>query len=88
MLPDELPLLKETRELKLRKKALFHEGMSTLDERKAINARLTALKESAATDFPMSAGEYAAFRETLHTHILTISDLEKQAVAELQAAVI
>lgn len=88
VLPDTIPLLKETRELKLRRKSLFKQGMSTLDERKAINARLTALKELATTDFQMSAGEYTAFRETLRTHILTISDLEKQAVAELQAAVI
>lgn len=87
LLPDDIPLFKETRELKLRKRALFQQGMTTIDERKAINARLSELKNTAA-DFTMSAGDYAAFRETLRTHILKIRDLEQTAVTELQAAVI
>jgi hypothetical protein len=88
LLPDEIPLLKETRELKLQKRELFLAGQSTLEERKAINKRLRALKESAATDFPMSAAEYKNFREQLRTYVLRIHDLEKEAITALQAAVL
>ncbi|MCA0455336.1 MAG: BtrH N-terminal domain-containing protein [Chloroflexi bacterium] len=88
VLPDTIPLLKETRELKQRNRRLIKQGMSTLEERKAIVARLKALKAAAATEFNLSAGDYTAFRETLRDHILTIADLEKAAVAALQAAVI
>ena len=87
-LTDTIPLLKETRDLKLSQIALGKQGMSTIEERKAIVERLNALKEMAATEFILSAGEYTAFREMLCDHILTIADLEKAAVAELQAAII
>ncbi len=88
VLPDDIPLLKETRELKLQKRTLFLAGQSTLEQRKAINAHLKGLKDSAATDFPMSAAEYKALRENLRAHILTIYELEKEAVTALQSAVI
>ncbi len=88
VLPDDIPLLKEVRELKLRKRTLFRLSQSTLDERKAINARLKALKEAAANDFPMNNTEYKVFRETLREHVLNIYELEKAAVDAMQAAVI
>ena len=87
-LPDDIPLLKESRELKLRKRDLFRQGQSTADERRAINARLTELKEMAATDFPMTAAEYTIFREGLREHVLNIYQIEKAAVDAMQAAVI
>jgi uncharacterized protein DUF4872 len=87
LLPDDVPLLKETRDLKLRKRALFVEqGMAALDEIKTIHARLQALKDSAASDFTMTAAEYATFRETLRAHILTIHDIEREAITALQEA--
>jgi len=88
ILPDDIPLLKESRELKLRKRDLFKLGQSTVDERKAINARLTELKEIAATDFPMSAAQYKTFREGLREHVLNIYQLEKAAVDAMQSAVL
>ncbi len=88
ILPDDIPLLKETRELKLRKQAAFREGLSTLDERKAINTRLKVLKDEAASDFPMNDTEYKAFREMLREHVLNIYTIEKAAVDAMQEAVI
>jgi hypothetical protein len=88
VLPDNIPLLKETRELKLRKQALFQAGLSTIEERRALNSRLKQLKEAAATDFVMSDADYKAFRETLRAHVLQIYEIEKSAVDAMQTAVI
>ncbi len=86
VLPDAIPLLKETRELKLRKQTLFHMEQSTMDERKAINTRLKALHTQAAIDFHLETSEYAAFRDRLRAHVEKITELEKSAVAALQSA--
>lgn len=88
VLPDNMPLLKETRELKLQKQVLFRAGQSTIEERKAMNNRLKQLKEAAATDFVMSDADYKAFREKLREHVLHIYEIEKSAVDAMQAAVI
>ncbi len=89
ILPDDVPLLKESRELKLRKQALFREdAMGSMEERKAINVRLRSLKESAATDFPMTAGEYVDFRERLREYVLKIHAIEKAAILAVQSAMV
>ncbi len=88
ILPDAIPLLKETRELKLRKRDLFKLGQSTIEERKAINKRLTELKETAAADFQMTTVQYKTFREGLREHVLSIYEIEKSAIDLLQKAVI
>ncbi len=88
VLPDDIPLLKETRELKLRKQTLFQAAQSNIEERRAINSRLKQLKEAAATDFVMRNTEYKAFREKLRAHVLNIYAIEKSAVEAMQAAII
>lgn len=86
-LPEDVPLLKEVRDLKLRRRAVFVEkGMSSLDERKTINARLKAIKASIADHFPLTPAEVVALRETLRDHVLTVHDLEIEAIAALQSA--
>ena len=86
MLPDSIPLLKETRELKLRKQALFVEqGGDALDEIAGINRQLEALRMSAAA-FPLTDAEAADFYAGLARRVLSIAAIERAAVDALQAA--
>lgn len=79
MLPDEVPLLKEVRDLKVQKHELYvEEGMNALGEIKSINLRLNGLGKQAAEDFPVS--DVIAFREGLSEHVLKILEVEKEAV--------
>lgn len=87
LLPDDAPPLAETRALLLRRHRLFLDtGGGALPEMQAIDARLDALRAEVAADFPLSAAEVTAMRENLRAHIMRIHDLEKEAVAALQAA--
>lgn len=87
LLPDDVPLLKETRDLKLRKRRLFIErGGEALDDIRAINTRLDELKRSAAETFPLSEAEVRDWREKLAQRVLTIRDQERAAVEMMQAA--
>ena len=85
VLPDDVPLLKESRDLKDRRRQLaWEQGDEALEAIRAIHERLHELKGSAAAEFPMSAGEITAFRERLRGHVLTIHDLEHDAITALQ----
>jgi hypothetical protein len=87
MLPDSVPVFKETRDLKLRKRALFVErGGEGVDEIRKINARLNAIKSEVSSAFPLTNDEAAAMRETLAEHVLKIHDIEVEAVGAMQAA--
>jgi hypothetical protein len=87
LLPDGVPLLKETRDLKLRRHRLFIEqGGEVLDEIRTINARLQEIKTVAAEDFPLSPNEAAVMRGNLAQQVLNIRDLERKAVQMMQAA--
>ncbi|MCZ7543732.1 MAG: hypothetical protein M5R40_09425 [Anaerolineae bacterium] len=87
LLPDDAPPLAETRALLLRRHRLFLDaGGAALPEMQAIDARLDALRAEVAADFPLSAAEVTAMRENLRAHIMRIHDIEKEAVAALQAA--
>lgn len=85
ILPDDVPVLIEAKTLLNRKRTLFIErGGEALSDIQAINARLRALKDEAATQFPLSEAEAAAYRERLAKQILKIHDLERDAVKCLQ----
>jgi hypothetical protein len=88
LLPDSVPLLKETRELLCRRDHLFREsGMASLEERRQIGERLRTIKGEAATRFPLSGAETAAMRGGLRERILTLHEAEKPAALALQGAV-
>lgn len=88
MLPEEVPLLKETRELMLRRHRLFAEqGGEAVDEMRGIDTRLDEIKAAVADDFPMNDANVVAMRENLRDHVLKIHDIEQEAVEALQAAV-
>lgn len=85
LLPDDVPAFKEAKELLSKRQALFIEkGANALDEIRAINQRLNALRESAAKKFPMSTAQVTSLREGLAEQVMKIHDLERDAVECLQ----
>ena len=88
LLPDDLPLLGESKFLLQRKHDLFiEEGDSALPEIKKINARLNELLEKAETDFPLSQADAVDFRAHLRDILMQISAIEQRAVDSLQQAI-
>ena len=84
LLPDHVPLLRETRELLERSYHLFlDQGGASLDERQQIRARLTELEQQAAADFPLSGAQAADLRAELATLVLELHDVEKVAISAL-----
>lgn len=89
VLPDDVPLLGESKTLIGRKHELFIEkGESALPEIKQLNNRLKGLLKQSETEFPLSDSQAADFRANLRDHILQISAVEKQAVDLLQSAIV
>ena len=89
LLPDEVPPLRETRELMVRRHRLFLDGGgATLDERIEIRERLTAIKREIAADSPLDEVGAAALRERIAEHVLQLHDAEKEAVDALQIAMV
>jgi hypothetical protein len=88
ILPDEVPLLGESKTLIQRGHDLFIEqGQSALAEIQEIHARRSELLKQAETDFPLSQAEAAEFRAGLRGYVLKISEVEQQATDSLQRAV-
>ncbi len=87
LLPDELPLFKETRQLMLKKHDLFWEkGDGASNEIKKIHARLKAIRTMMEKGFPLSDAEALALKQNLREHILRIHDAEKEAITALEKA--
>ena len=87
LLPDELPLFKETRQLMLKKRDLFWEkGDGATNEIKKIHVRLKAIRKIMEKDFPLSDVEALALKQNLREHILRIHDAEKEAITKLEKA--
>lgn len=85
LLPDEYPLLAETRSLQLRKHQAFIEtGQAGLDEILSINARLAELRRRAETEFALDETSAARLRENLGAHVLEVAELEQRAIKNLQ----
>ncbi len=87
LLPDEVPLLQETRRLMLQSHRLFLEkGNEGLGERMEINGRLAAIKTKLAANFPLNDTEVQALQENISAKILAIHDIEQKAIAALKDA--
>ncbi|MBN8633759.1 MAG: DUF4872 domain-containing protein [Anaerolineae bacterium] len=87
LLPDAVPLFRETRELTDRSYHLFlDQGNASVDERRALHQRLKVLETTAAKDFPLSATEAVAMRQNLREHVLHVHDVEKIALSALMEA--
>lgn len=86
LLPDEFEPFRETRELMLRRHAAFLDrGDAALDEMRAIDERLAALRAAVAADFPLSPPQVEAFRARLAEAIMAVHDVEAAAVEAMKA---
>ena len=89
LLPDDIPLLGESKKLIRQRQDLFVErGEVALSDIKKINARLRALLKSAETDFPLSQLQAAELRANLRELLLKINAVEQKAVDLLQSAIV
>jgi hypothetical protein len=87
LLPDEVPLFKETRELLITKRDLFvQEGGTALGEIQGIDLRLEEIRAGVAEEFPMSAEAVTGMREALAEQVMKISEIEREAIDALQGA--
>jgi hypothetical protein len=86
-LPEDTPLLSESRQLIDRKHCLFlDEGAAKLDEIMEINARLEKLRSDSEREFPWDEAEYAARRAEWSRALDEIRQVEERAVAAMRAA--
>jgi hypothetical protein len=89
LLPDDIPLLGESKKLVQRKHDLFiHTGEAALSEIKQINFRLNEILSQSEKDFPFSNVQAEEFRANLRDILLRISAVERQAIDLLQSAIL
>jgi hypothetical protein len=89
LLPDDVPLLGESRKLIQKKHDSFIEqGETTLSEISQINARLNELLSESESNFPLSNAEAADLRSNARDILLKIKAVEGQAVDLLQQAIV
>ena len=87
ILPNEVPVFKEARELMERRENVFVEqGNAALDEILSIEDRLTEIKDQMESDFPLTEAEVVEMRERIAAQVLAVHDAEKAAVDALIAA--
>jgi hypothetical protein len=87
LLPDEVPLLGEMRQLMEREHNLFlQQGNDSLAERQQIHARMEAMREEAAAGFPLNEREVSGLMGNIAAHVLNIHDIEQTAVSALKQA--
>ena len=89
LLPDDVPLLGESKKLIQKRQKLFVEkGETALTEIKKINTRLRELLKESEIDFPLTSDQVSELRMNLRELILKISAVEQKAVDQLQAAIV
>ena len=89
LLPDDVPLLGESKRLIQMKQDLFiNTGEAALPEIKQINSTLNNLLGQSENDFPLSNAQAADMRANLHDILLNIKSVETAAVELLQRAVL
>jgi len=89
LLPDDIPLLGESKKLIQKKHDLFiNKGEAALPEIKQINSRLNELLSQSEKDFPLSNTEAASLRANLRDILLKISAIEREAIDLLQNAIL
>ena len=87
LLPDDVPLLKETRELMLDKHQLFlNKGNAALPEIHQKNERLDEIKSQVSEQFPLNNTEAADLNASVRERVLEIHDIELKAIENLQTA--
>jgi Butirosin biosynthesis protein H, N-terminal/Domain of unknown function (DUF4872) len=86
LLPNDVSLLKETRDLMLRKHSLFlNKGGEVEEEIRTINQRLENMKTE-SEDFPLSENEVVEHQKQIAEQVMVIHDIEFEAISALQEA--
>jgi len=86
LLPNDVPLLAETRQLLEQKRDRFLAGgPNTGNDITALNDRISEIRAVCETDFPMSQNEVEAQRLHLIEQIQLIHDIELDAITQLRA---
>jgi hypothetical protein len=87
LLPDDVPVFKEARELQLKKRDLFvDEGGAALEEIMGIDRRLEEIRSSVSEEFPLSDEAVVSLRQGLAERVNKISKIEQAAIDALQGA--
>ncbi len=81
-LPDDVPLMRQAKELYVRRSELLHNGGSA-DEMRAVWEQLGELARQAGAQFPLTDAAGAALRAQLQTRVLTLYEGEVAAQAAL-----
>lgn len=85
LLPDRIPLLKETRELMLNKHTLFlNNGLSALDQMIEINKRLSTIYRIIPDEFSLTASQAAELHGEIADKVMQIHTIEFEAINNLQ----
>ena len=89
LLPDEVALFGEARELLVRRHCLFlEEGGAALPAMQEVDSRLAAIRAAMDDDFPLSPAQVVAHREAIAAQLDAIYEAERAAVEALQAAMV
>ncbi len=85
-LPDDVPGLREAKELHIRKAELTHAG-APAEEIRAIWSRLHELEERNREPFPLSEADYTDLRRRLRDQIMALYEGEVAAHAAIADAI-
>lgn len=84
LLPDDVPLLKDARDIMIEKHSLFlNEGNQSTEKRLELTQREEELK-SISEDFPLSDEEVIQFQERIAEQVMVVHDLEQDAIMSLR----
>ena len=88
LMPDEIPLFKETRTLMLRKHRIFlDQGSSSLEEMIHIKIRLSELRFLVDNDFPLTQSQVEDMRDEIASKVKAVRDIEFDAIENLSKAI-
>jgi len=88
LLPEEIPLFKETRTLMLRKHRIFlDQGSYSLEEMIQIKVRLSELRSLADEEFPLTPSQVEDMREEIAGKVKAVRDIEFDAIDNLSKAI-
>jgi len=86
--PDDVPALREARELSLRRRDLFVErGADALDEIRRIDRRRRELGDAVAREFPLDDAGVATMRDEMKVLVERIAHIEGDAFRTLREVV-
>lgn len=88
LLPEEVPLLQETRNLLLEKhKRFLQNGSSALDDIITIKNRLVEIKSQVAGEFPANHSQVEEMLDKITIHVKAVQDIEQGAIRDLSRVI-